>query len=118
MYTKKQFKRLVRYLSEDECSMWHDYLEQDEAEFKELENSYKTNMERIKREKGDRYVDSETQKKNNPKLQEALSLFKSSKSNLIKPKLIEDKHVKAYATAINKHGQVKENPFIRHQFVK
>lgn len=40
IYTKKNFKRIVKRLGEDSSNMWYDHLTQDIMEFAEVEQIY------------------------------------------------------------------------------
>jgi intein-encoded DNA endonuclease-like protein len=41
MYTKKNFKRIVKWCTEDTSNIWYDHLEHETAEFTEIKNIYK-----------------------------------------------------------------------------
>lgn len=46
IFTKKTFKRIVKWAEEDSSSIWYDHLEQETAEFTEIKNSYKTEIQK------------------------------------------------------------------------
>ena len=46
MYTKKNFKRIVKWCTEDTSNIWYDHLEQETAEFQEIKNIYKSECAR------------------------------------------------------------------------
>ena len=44
LYTKKQFKRIIKRLSEDESAVWFDHLEREIQEFSEIKQAYQTEV--------------------------------------------------------------------------
>jgi predicted transcriptional regulator len=44
LYTKKQFKRIVKWCSEDPSNLWYDHMEQALADFAEAKQIYKSEV--------------------------------------------------------------------------
>jgi len=108
LYTKKQFKRIVKWCSEDPSNLWYDHMEQALADFAEAKQIYKSDVLR---------ADVETCDTNRLKnFKEMQELYKSDKSvpdhgeKKTKEQLFND-----YRT---NYGEIYVNPQFHNCFVK